>query len=67
MIKFTLTKEEAEGVLRIIAQLPTSSNAYPLYNKMMTQYQSSQESKDISAAEAKMITMNSSIITDEQN
>lgn len=37
MITFTLTQEEATAICQIVGQLPTSSNAYPLFKKLVEQ------------------------------
>ena len=34
MITFTLTQEEANAVFQLVGQLPTSSNAHPLFMKI---------------------------------
>lgn len=34
MITFTLTQEEATAIYQVIGQLPTSSNAHPLFMKL---------------------------------
>ena len=36
-IKFTMTVEEANAVLQVLGQLPTSSGAYPLLMKLKAQ------------------------------
>ena len=38
-IKFEMTLEEATAVLKMVAQLPTQSNAWPFYQKILEQYQ----------------------------
>lgn len=37
-VDFHLTSDEAAFVLRVIGQLPTESNAWPLHQKMLGQY-----------------------------
>lgn len=34
MITFTLTQEEANAIYQLVGQLPTSSNAFPLFTKL---------------------------------
>lgn len=34
-----MTLEEATAVLKMVAQLPTQSNAWPFYQKILEQYQ----------------------------
>lgn len=41
MIVFTLEDREAEFVVQVIGQLPTSSGAFPLLQKLQQQYQES--------------------------
>ena len=41
MIVFTLEDREAEFVVQVIGQLPTSSGAFPLLQKLQKQYQES--------------------------
>ena len=36
-ITITLTAQEAVDIVNIMGQLPTQSNAYPLYTKLRTQ------------------------------
>ena len=36
-VKITLTAQEAVDIVNIMGQLPTQSNAYPLYIKLRTQ------------------------------
>jgi hypothetical protein len=40
MITFTLTQEEANAIVQLVGQLPTSSNAYPLFMKLGEQLKS---------------------------
>ena len=37
-VTFNLTSEEAAFVLRVIGQLPTESNAWPVQQKMVKQF-----------------------------
>lgn len=37
MITFTLTQEEATAIYQLVGQLPTSSNAHPLFMKLAEQ------------------------------
>jgi hypothetical protein len=39
LITFTLTQEEATAIYRLVGQLPTSSNAHPLFVKLGEQMQ----------------------------
>jgi hypothetical protein len=41
MIVFTLEDREAEFVVQVIGQLPTSLGAFPLLQKLQQQYQES--------------------------
>jgi hypothetical protein len=34
MITFTLTQDEANAIYQLVGQLPTSSNAFPLFTKL---------------------------------
>jgi hypothetical protein len=43
MIQFNLENNEAEIVVQIVGQLPTQSNAYPLYQKLKAQLKSAQQ------------------------
>lgn len=45
-IKLTLTEEEAMAVLQLIGQLPTSSNAYPLFVKCSAQVKKQVEDQE---------------------
>lgn len=38
-INFNVNEEEAKAILQVIGQLPTSSNAFPLYSTLVQQYQ----------------------------
>lgn len=38
-INFKVNEEEAKAILQVIGQLPTSSNAFPLYSTLVQQYQ----------------------------
>ena len=37
MVNFTLTQEEATAIYQLVGQLPTSSNAHPLFMKLAEQ------------------------------
>ena len=41
MIVYTLDEKEAQFLLQVIGQLPTQSGAFPLLQKLQTQYQES--------------------------
>lgn len=36
-ITFTVTQQEAEAIVAVLGQLPTQTNAYPLYLKVTEQ------------------------------
>lgn len=38
-IQLSLTEQEAQAIIQVLGQLPTSSNAYPLLQKIITQVQ----------------------------
>jgi hypothetical protein len=46
MIVFTLEETEAQFLMQAIGQLPTSSGAFPLLQKLQQQYQESLKSKE---------------------
>ena len=39
-MNFELEQNEAAFIIRVIGQLPTESGAFPLHQKLVTQYQS---------------------------
>lgn len=43
MITFTLTQEEANAIYQLVGQLPTSSNAFPLFTKLGEQLKTQPE------------------------
>lgn len=43
MITFTLTQEEANAIFQLVGQLPTSSNAHPLFVKLGEQLKAQAE------------------------
>ena len=43
MITFTLTQEEAAAIYQLVGQLPTSSNAHPLFMKLGEQLKAQAE------------------------
>lgn len=38
-IQLSLTEQEAQAIIQVLGQLPTSSNAYPLLQKIVGQVQ----------------------------
>lgn len=45
-ITFTLTQEEANAIYQLVGQLPTSSNAHPLFVKLTEQMKEQLSVKD---------------------
>lgn len=45
MITFTLTPEEANAIYQLVGQLPTSSNAHPLFVKLGEQLKSQSQAE----------------------
>lgn len=43
LITFTLTAEEANAIFQLVGQLPTSSNAHPLFLKLGEQIKAQAE------------------------
>ena len=49
---FNLEPAEAAYIVRVIGQLPTESGAYPIHQKLMTQFKAqSEEGKDQAQAQ----------------
>ena len=48
---FTLDTNEAAFIIRVLGQLPTESNAFPLHQKLVAQFQAQQKTEDNSATE----------------
>jgi len=46
-MNFNLTKEEAGFILQVLGQLPTQTNAFPLYQKWASQVKSQDTTSDI--------------------
>ena len=42
-VTFTLTQEEANAIFQLVGQLPTSSNAHPLFLKLAEQLKAQAE------------------------
>lgn len=51
MITFTLTQEEANAIFQLVGQLPTSSNAHPLFVKLAEQIKAQAQPQAEPAAE----------------
>ena len=49
-IKFTMTVEEANAILQVLGQLPTSSGAYPLLIKLKAQADEQVQPAEVPAA-----------------
>lgn len=45
-VTFKVNEDEAKAILQVIGQLPTSSNAFPLYQQLVKQYQSQVKPED---------------------
>jgi hypothetical protein len=50
-MNFQLELNEAQFILNVLAQLPTQSNAYPLWVKLSQQYQAQQPAPEAPAAD----------------
>jgi hypothetical protein len=48
---FTLDTNEAAFIVRVLGQLPTESNAFPLHQKLVAQFQAQQKTEDKTATE----------------
>jgi len=54
-VVFKLNKNEASAVVQVVGQLPTSSNAWVLYNKLLAQFnEQTQEQQDESEPETEV-------------
>jgi len=49
-IKFTMSVEEANAILQVLGQLPTSSGAYPLLVKLKAQADEQAKPAEVPAA-----------------
>jgi hypothetical protein len=46
MIKFDVQKEEAAFIVQVLGNLPTQSNAHPLWMKLVNQLQAQEQSQE---------------------
>jgi len=46
-MNFNLEPNEAAFIVRVIGQLPTESNAYPLHQKLVAQFKEQQNEQEV--------------------